>query len=279
MSLSSDLLGQTTGWIEQNQGLLIQYGVNIVAALLVLIIGLFAASLISRGVGRVMVKRRVDQTIVDFISGLLKYLLIIVVVIAALSRVGVQTASVIAILGAAGLAVGLALKNSLSNFASGILLIMFRPFKNGDYVEAGGSSGTVTHIKIFSTILTMPDNKEVTLPNSSVMGGKIINYSKNPTRRIDLVIGVSYDADLRQTRDILQRVIDAESRILPEPAPLIAVNALGDSSVNFIVRPWVNRADHFSVHNQLLEEIKIALDAANIGIPYPQMDVHLHKEQ
>jgi small conductance mechanosensitive channel len=196
----------------------------------------------------------------------------------ALSQVGIQTTSFIAILGAAGLAVGLALQGSLSNFASGVLIIMLRPFKSGDFIEAGGKSGSVEKIEIFSTELRTPDNKVIIMPNSAIMSGAIVNYSREKTRRIDLVIGVSYEADLKQAKQVLQNVLDEEPRLLKTPAYTVAVSELADSSVNFVVRPWVNTSDYWPTYFSLVENIKLALDDAGIAIPFPQMDVHLHKD-
>jgi small conductance mechanosensitive channel len=192
--------------------------------------------------------------------------------------VGIETTSFIAILGAAGLAIGLALQGSLSNFASGVLIIMLRPFKSGDYIEAAGKSGSVEKIEIFATELRTPDNKVVIVPNSSIMSGAITNYSREATRRIDLVIGVDYDADLKQAKQVLQSVLEADDRILKDPAYTVAVSELADSSVNFVVRPWVKTPDYWAVYFDLMENIKLALDEANINIPYPQMDVHVQKE-
>ncbi|OLQ78570.1 mechanosensitive ion channel protein [Photobacterium proteolyticum] len=264
-------------WVADNQELLIQYGVNILSALLILFIGNMITKGIANGVAKVLRKKDMDEAVVEFLHSLVRYLLFVIVLIAALGRIGVQTASVVAVIGAAGLAVGLALQGSLSNFAAGVLIVAFRPFKSGDFVEIGGVSGSVESIQVFSTILNTPDNKMVVVPNSSVIGGAITNYSRHATRRIDLVIGVSYDADLKHTKAVLTRVIEAEDRILKDPAPTIGVLTLADSSVNFAVRPWVKTDDYWGVYFDLLQAIKEELDKENIGIPYPQMDVHLNK--
>ena len=264
-------------WVADNQELLIQYGVNILSALVILFIGNIITKSIANGVAKMLRRKDMDEAVVEFLHSLVRYLLFVIVLIAALGRVGVQTASVVAVIGAAGLAVGLALQGSLSNFAAGVLIVAFRPFKSGDFVEIGGVSGSVESIQVFSTILNTPDNKMVVVPNASVIGGPITNYSRHKTRRIDLVIGVSYDADLKHTKAVLNRVIEADDRILKDPEPTVGVLALADSSVNFAVRPWVKTSDYWAVYFDLMQAIKEELDKENIGIPYPQMDVHLNK--
>lgn len=276
--LNADLLNQAHSWVSNNQELLIKYAVNITAALLTLIIGFMAVGMLTGGMNRVMKARKIDNTISDFVTSMLKYGLLAFVIIAALGRVGVQTASFVAIVGAAGLAVGLALQGSLSNFAAGVLLIGFRFFKAGDYVEAGGTAGTVHSVQIFTTILMTPDNRMIVVPNSKILNDNIINYSKEKTRRLDLVIGVSYSADLKLTKEVLTRIISEDPRVLKEPECRIAVSELGASSVDFIVRPWVKAEDYWNLKFDLLEKIKNELDANNIGIPFPQMDVHLFKQ-
>lgn len=274
---SLSVVGEGLAWVTNNQGLLIEYGMNIVAAILTLVIGLFVARLISGGFHKVLTKRKLESTIVDFATAMTRYVVIAFVVIAALSRIGVQTTSFIALIGAAGLAVGLALQGSLSNFASGILIVMLRPFKAGEYIEAAGTAGSVVSVQIFSTTLTTPDNKFVVVPNSAILGGNIINYSRMPTRRIDLVIGVSYGSDLAKTRELLDRVVKANSAVLATPAPQVAVAELAASSVNLVVRPWVNCGDYWKVRFELMEAIKNGLDAEGIEIPFPQMDLHIDK--
>ncbi|KLV06806.1 mechanosensitive ion channel protein [Photobacterium aquae] len=264
-------------WLADNHDLLIQYAVNIVAALLILFIGNIVTKAVANGVARMLRKKEMDEAVVEFLHSLVRYLLFVIVLIAALSRVGVQTASVVAVIGAAGLAVGLALQGSLSNFAAGVLIVAFRPFKSGDFVEVGGVAGLVEAIQVFSTILKTTDNKMVVVPNSAVIGGPITNYSRHATRRIDFVIGVSYKADLKKTKAVLERVVSADERVLKDPAPTVGVVALADSSVNFVVRPWVNTADYWDVYFDLLQAIKEELDQEGIEIPFPQMDVHLNK--
>ncbi|WP_417617214.1 small-conductance mechanosensitive channel MscS [Oceanisphaera sp.] len=276
--LSPDIVNQAQSWISNNQDLIIQYAVNITAAILTLVIGFIVVGMLTRGVNSVMKKRNVDNTISDFITSLIRYGLLAFVIIAAMGRVGVQTASFIAIIGAAGLAVGLALQGSLSNFAAGVLLIGFRFFKAGDYVEAGGTAGTVQSVQIFTTILMTADNRMIVVPNGKILNDNIINYSREKTRRLDLVIGVSYSADLKLTKEVLTRIINEDPRVLKEPECRIAVSNLGASSVDFIVRPWVASGDYWALKFDLLEKIKNELDANNIGIPFPQMDVHIIKD-
>lgn len=264
-------------WVADNQDLLIQYGVNLISAILILFIGNLIVKGIANGVAKVLRKKNMDEAVVEFLHSLVRYLLFVIVLIAALGRLGVQTASVVAVIGAAGLAIGLALQGSLSNFAAGVLIVAFRPFKSGDYVEIGGVAGSVESIQIFQTILTTPDNKMVVVPNGAVISGAIMNYSHHETRRIDYVIGVSYDADLKKTKEVLTRIVEADPRVLKDPAPTVGVVALADSSVNFVVRPWVKTPDYWAVYFDLLQAIKEELDQENIAIPYPQMDVHLNK--
>jgi small conductance mechanosensitive channel len=265
-------------WLNDNSELLTHYVLQGILAIAILLVGLKVAKFFSNLTEKAFAKRKIDKAVAGFISNIVYALVFAATVLMALSQVGIETTSFVAILGAAGLAVGLALQGSLSNFASGVLIIVLRPFKSGDYIEAGGQAGSVERIEIFATELRTPDNKTIIMPNSAIMGGAIVNYSRQKTRRIDLVIGVSYDADLRQAKEVLKSVLDKEPRILKEPAYTVAVQALADSSVNFVVRPWVNTTDYWPTYFSLVENIKIALDEANITIPYPQMDVHLHKD-
>lgn len=272
-----DSISSVNTWLTDNSDILIQYGVNIISAVLILFIGNMIVKAIANSVAKLLAKRDMDPAVVEFIHGLVRYLLFVIVLIAALGRLGVQTASVVAVIGAAGLAVGLALQGSLSNFAAGILIVSFRPFKSGDFVEVSGVAGVVEAIQIFQTVLKTGDNKMVVVPNGSIIGGAITNYSRHDTRRIDFTIGVSYDADLKLTKEVLQKVVEADSRVLLDKGITIGVVALADSSVNFVVRPWVKTADYWGVYFDLMQAIKEALDENNIGIPYPQMDVHLNK--
>ncbi|WP_432455386.1 small-conductance mechanosensitive channel MscS [Agarivorans sp. QJM3NY_29] len=272
-----DVLHQGTNWFENNQEMLVQYAINIAAAIIILIVGMLVARILAASVEKLMNARKLDNTISHFVGSMVKYTIIAFVIIAALSRIGIQTASFVAIIGAAGLAVGLALQGSLSNFAAGVLIIGFRPFKAGDFVEIAGTAGSVASVQIFTTVLKTPDNKQIVVPNSAVLGGNIVNYSTHPTRRVDLVIGVSYAADLAKTKAVLRAVCEADSRVLKDPDITVAVLELADSSVNFVVRPWVNSADYWGAYFDLTENIKLALDEAGIEIPFPQMDVHLEK--
>ena len=257
-----------------------EYGMKIVGALLIFIIGMWVAKLITKGVVKLMERHKVDESLVSFAASLLHAALQIFVIIAALAKLDVNTTSFVAILGAAGLAVGLALQGSLANFASGVLIIIFRPFRVGDFIEAGGAMGTVSEISIFTTILNTPDNKKTIVPNAQVMGGNIINYSANDTRRVDLTAGISYTDDIDKARAALQAVLAEVDGILETPAPDIFVSEMADSSVNFAVRPWCKPADYWAVYFGVTEAIKKKFDAEGISIPFPQQDVHLyeHKE-
>jgi small conductance mechanosensitive channel len=228
--------------------------------------------------GRLMNQRGVDPTVGGFVTNILFMMLLMLVIIAALAQLGIPTAQFIAVIGAAGLAIGLALQGSLSNFASGVLLVSFRPCKVGDYIEAGGVAGTVQQITVFSTTLLTADQRTITVPNSSVMGGPITNYSTSPSRRLDLVIGVSYDSDIVEVKRLLREIVESDERVLDSHKPVqIGVLALADSSVNIAIRPWVATADYWPLHFDLHERIKQCFDQAGIGIPYPQLDVHLQQ--
>ncbi len=270
---------QVLQWLNDNSSLFIFYGINIIVALIILIIGSKVARLCATLLKKSCDKKNIDPVVAGFVGNLLYSLVFAAVVLMALSRIGIETTSFIAILGAAGLAIGLALQGSLSNFASGVLIIVLRPFKSGDFIEAAGQSGSVEKIEIFATELRTPDNKVVIVPNSAIMSGSITNYTREKTRRVDLVIGVGYDADLKQAKQVLTFVLENNDKVLAEPASIVAVVELGDSSVNFVVRPWVNTDDYWNVYFEILEASKIALDDANISIPFPQMDVHVKKEQ
>lgn len=254
-----DGLSHAEQWLTNNSDLFIQYGVNIISALIILFIGNLIVKAVANSVSKVLQKKKMDRAVVEFIHGLVRYLLFVIVLIAALGRLGVQTASVVAVIGAAGLAVGLALQGSLSNFAAGVLIVAFRPFKSGDYVEIGGVAGSVDSIQIFQTVLTTPDNKMVVVPNGSVIGSPITNYSRHDTRRIDLMIGVSYNADLQKTKALLTKICESDERVLKEPGVQVGVHTLADSSVNFVVRPWVSTADYWNVYFDLMQAIKEGL--------------------
>ena len=253
------------------------YGLNLVFAIAIFVIGKIIVKIIARVVESVMKKSKTDQVLIDFIVGMLTSILNLFVIIAALGELGVDTTSLVALIGAAGLAIGLSLQSSLQNFASGVMLIMFRPFTTGDFVEAGGVAGVVEKISIFNTIMRTGDNKEMIVPNGAIYGGVITNYSAKPTRRIDMVFGIGYDDDIKKAKNIMSDIMSKDERILKEPAPLVAISELADSSVNFVVRPWVKSADYWGVLFDLNEKIKLSFDENNISIPYPQMDVHLDK--
>lgn len=257
--------------------LAVTYGIKIILAIAIYVIGKKIATWASDLLEKSMIAKDVDKTVSHFTRNIVFYALFAVVVVAALGQLGLQTTSFVAIIGAAGLAIGFALQGSLANFAAGVLLIIFRPFKSGDFIEAGGTSGVVKEISIFSTILTTGDNKLVIISNNSVMGSNIINYSALPERRVDMVVGVSYDADLALVKKTLQELVDADERILKDPAATIAVAELADSSVNLVLRPWVKSADYWGVKFDLTESIKVKFDELEIGIPYPQMDLHVNQ--
>ena len=255
----------------------IPWGLNIIFAVIIFIVGKWLVGVITRLAKKIMTKAHMDNILVNFIGSIISSVLLLFVVIAALDQLGVNTTSLIALIGAAGLAIGLALQGSLQNLASGVMLIVFRPFRDGDFVEAGGTMGVVEEIGIFTTKMRTGDNKEVIVPNGQIFGGTITNYSKRETRRVDMVFGIGYGDDIRKAKDIIAGIIEADERILKDPAPLIAVGELADSSVNFNVRPWVKSGDYWGVYFDLNEKIKIAFDDNGISIPFPQMDVYLQK--
>ncbi|MFC6668899.1 mechanosensitive ion channel family protein [Marinobacterium aestuariivivens] len=256
----------------------IPWAINIVLALAIFIVGRLVIKLLLNLIGRGLRRAKLDAMLVSFISSIVNVLLLLVVVVAALDQLGVDTTSMIAVVGAAGLAVGLALQDSLKNFAAGVLLIIFRPFREGDFVEAGGVAGIVEHISIFNTVMRTGDNREVIVPNGGIYSGVITNYSKRETRRVDMVFGIGYDSDLLKAKRILTEILAEDERVLPEPEPVVAVAALADSSVNFNVRPWVRSADYWNVLWDTNEKVKLRFDQEGISIPFPQMDVHLHKK-
>jgi len=271
--------GYAARLLEIGKEFLIQYGPRVLAAIAILIIGRMLARWLRRIVVRLMNKADVDPMVTGFAASMVYIGLMVFVVMAALGQVGIQTTSFLAILGAAGLAIGLALQGSLANFAAGFLLIIFRPFKVGDVIEAAGVTGKVDVIQIFTTTLRTPDNKTIIVPNAKLGNDNIINYSTQKTRRVDLVVGVSYDADLKETRAILQDIVNSDERVLKDPEPQIVVGELADSSVNFFIRVWVNSADYWNVFFDANEKVKLRLDEAGIGIPYPQRDVHLYQHK
>lgn len=255
-----------------------QLGINIVVALTIFLVGKWIANILSRFCSRLMKQAKVDETLSRFLANIIYSVLMVIVILAALSELGINTNSVAAVLAAAGFAVGMAFQGTLGSFASGVMLILFKPFKVGDYVEAGDTAGIVEEIQIFSTHLRTGDNIAIILPNSKITGGTIRNYSKKETRRIDLVIGCGYDDDLKAVKSFLEQTVQADERVLSDPEAIIAVNELGDSSVNFVVRPWVKNADYWPTRWDLTEKIKLGFDERGFNIPYPTRDLHVYNE-
>jgi small conductance mechanosensitive channel len=251
--------------------------INLVIALVIFVVGKWLAKRVENTLEKLLRKREVDDVLVDFLGTIAYTLILIIAVIAAVDQMGIPATSFLAVIGAAGLAIGLALKDSLSNFASGVMLVLFRPFTKGDFVDAGGIVGTVDEIHLVSTILTTPDNKQIIVPNALMYSSAITNYSAKDTRRVDMAIGVGYDDDLKVAADVLKKVCQDHPKVLSEPATKIFINNLGDSSVDFVVRPWVKSEDYWDVLAAVLETAKVELEAAGCNIPYPQTDVHLHQ--
>ena len=262
--------------VVENYG--VDFGIKLVVALVIFIIGRFVAGMVQKGLRKLMQAQQVDKILESFVCNLAYWTVMIFVIIAAINQVGIQTTSLIAVMGAAGLAVGLALQGSLSNFAAGVLIVIFRPYRVGDFVEAAGIAGVVEQVQMLTTVMKTGDNKQIVVPNAQIMDSIITNYSANDTRRVDMTIGVSYDDDLDKVRTTLQALIDADERILKDPACTIAVAELADSSVNFAVRPWVRTADYWGVQFDLTEAIKKRFDKEGISFPYPQQDVHVYKQ-
>lgn len=250
-------------------------GINLAAALLILVIGWIGAKMVRQFSANVMRRARFETILVSFLSNIIYVLVLTFVIIASVNKLGVQTASLIAIVGAAGLAVGLALQGSLSNFAAGIMIILFKHFKIGDFISGGNVTGTVVDMNIFTTTLNTPTNEKVIVPNASLTSNPLINFTGNLTRRIDHIVGVSYEDNLADVHAAIRRVLDADERVLDDPAPFVGVDALADSSVNFVIRAWVRKEDFGVVRAALLENIKNEFDAAGISIPYPQQMVHV----
>lgn len=263
-----------TTWVSEHG---IDWGIKIAIAIAIFIIGKIIARMVANLTKKALQRTGTDAMLVNFLGSIIYAVLLIAVLLAAVDSLGVNVTSLLAILGAAGLAVGLALKDSLSNFAAGVMIIIFRPFKIGDFITAGGCSGVVDEIGLFATLMHTGDNQRIIVPNSGILGGNITNTSALPTRRIDLVIGIGYNDNIGQARDIITAILDADERVLKDPAAGVAVGELGDSSVNLNVRPWVNSGDYWPLRADLLEGIKIKLDEAGISIPYPQQDVHMHE--
>ena len=272
-----DSINDAGSWLVTNQALLLSYAVNIVAAIAIIIVGMIVARMISNTVNKLMRARHIDATVADFLSALVRYGVIAFTLIAALGRVGVQTASVIAVLGAAGLAIGLALQGSLSNLAAGVLLVTFRPFRSGEYVDLGGVAGTVLQVQIFSTTLRSADGRIIVVPNGKIIAGNIINFSREPVRRNEFIIGVAYDSDIDMVTKLLTDIIQADDRILKDREMTVRLNELGASSINFVVRVWSNSSDLQNVYWDVLEKVKRSFDEHGISFPYPQMDVNFKR--
>lgn len=254
-------------------------GISAVTAILILVLGIWGARILRGTTRKILIKRQLEPTLVKFGTNFLYGALVIFVITAALNNLGIQTTSIIAVLGAAGLAVGLALQSSLSNFAAGIMILIFHPFKVGDFIEGGGVMGTVEELGVFITRLKTPDNKAIFIPNGKLSGDNITNFTRNDTRRMDLVIGVGYGEDVRKVKKVLEDIVSEEERFLKDPAPVVAVLELADSSVNFAVRPWVPTSEYWNVYWDLMEKIKLRLDEEGIEIPFPQRVVHHVNEQ
>lgn len=254
-----------------------EYGLKVIAALLIFIVGKWAANKISVISKNMMIRARIDHTLAEFTESLVYFLLLVMVIMASLNAIGINTTSFLAVFGAASLAVGLALKDSLSNIGAAVIIIIFRPFKMGDFIEAGGTTGTVRDINLFSTVIEPIDKSTVIVPNSAIINGNITNFSNRKERRVDHVFGIGYDDDLKLAKETLMEIIKADERVLEEPAPLVAVNELADSSVNFVFRAWVATDDYWDVYFDMLEKVKLTFDEKGISIPYPQMDVHTNE--
>ena len=270
---------EATPLLERVQTMGVEYGTKILGALIILIVGFWAAKMIRRGIAGLMEKRGVDPTLISFTASLLHMTMKVFIIVAALEKLDIKTTSFVAILGAAGLAIGLALQGSLANFAAGVLMIIFKPFKVDDFIEAGGTMGSVVEIGIFTTILKSPDNKKIIIPNAGVTGGNIINFNANGTRRVDLTAGIGYSDDIDKAKTVLDGILAGDDRILKDPAPTVAVVEMADSSVNFVVRPWCSGADYWGVYFDTTEAIKKRFDEEGISIPFPQRDVHLYEHK
>ena len=258
---------------------LASYGLNIIAAILIFIIGKWLAGFISRFIEKIMIRAKVEKTLASFVKHISYIGLLVFVIIATLNKLGVETTSLIAIIGAAGLAVGLALQGSLANFAAGIMLIVFKPFKVGDFIEAAGTVGTVKEIQIFCTVLDHFDNRRIVVPNAKITGDNITNFSAIEKRRVDLVFGISYSDNIKTAKEALEKVVTSDPRVLKDPKPVIAVSELGDSSVNLVCRPFVKPQDYWNVYFDTLEKGKLELEKNGITIPFPQRDVHIYQEK
>ncbi len=264
---------------QLTQDYAIPWGIAFGKAIIVFVVGRLLAALILTITRKILRKTELDEMLVGFVLSILKFLLLLVVIIAALNELGVNTTSLVALIGAAGLAIGLALQGSLQNFSSGALLVLFRPISRGEFVEIAGVAGSVEEVRIFHTTLKTPDNKMIVVPNGQIYGAIITNYSRHPTRRVDMVFGIGYGDDIDEARSVIQKILEEDERVLADPAPVVALNELADSSVNFVVRPWAKQSDYWGLKWDVTEKVKKAFDARGIGIPYPQLDIHLHKPE
>lgn len=268
---------QLQPFIDQGLQLLKAQGPNFIVAILLLILGFWIIKLINRSFKRLLIKRNIETSLQSFLQNLVSLILKALLIISIMSMIGIEMTSFIALLGAAGLAVGLALQGTLQNFAGGVIILILKPFKIGDYISAQGHSGTVREIQVFNTILKTPDNKTIVIPNSPLATGSLINYSTEPTRRCDFTFGISYDDDIDKAKLLLSQLITSEERFLNEPAPQIVVGELANSSVNIIVRAWVNTSDYWNVYFAYTEKVKKTFDKEDIHIPYPQHDIHIQQ--
>ena len=278
---ASDAAQETGGFVDSAMEFLKANGpeviFQIIMAIVILVIGRLVAGSVRGGVGRVMKARNVDSSLIGFVGSLIFFAIMAFTVIAVIGRFGVQTATFVAILGAAGFAIGMALQGTLANFASGVMILLFRPFKEGDWIEAAGVSGAVREISIFSTVIGTGDNRKIIVPNGQAYDGVITNYNGYATRRIDMVMGIGYTSDMDKAMEIMKRILDSDERVLKDPSPTVAVAELADSSVNFIVRPWVNASDYWATKFDFLKKCKEEFDANDIEIPFPQTVVHMNK--
>lgn len=255
----------------------VSWAISLAIAIVILIVGRIVVGWVGSVLRKVLTRAKLDTILVDFLVSIATGVMMLFVVVASISELGFDTSSMVALVGAAGLAVGFAMQDSLSNFASGVMLIIFHPFKAGDFVEAGGVTGVVEKINIFTTTMRTGDNREMIVPNGAIFGGTITNFSARDTRRVDMVFGIGYEDDLLKAKGLLEELVKADDRILDDPKPAVAINDLGDSSVNFKVRPWVKSGDYWDVMSDFTEKVKLTFDKEGISIPYPQMDVHVHK--
>jgi small conductance mechanosensitive channel len=255
------------------------YGLKVIAALVIFFIGRWLAGLISGLIKKALLRSNVDENLATFLKNLAYFLILAFVIIAAIDKLGVQTTSFAAIIGAAGLAIGFALQGSLSNFAAGVMILIFKPFKAGDFVEVAGTMGSVVEVRIFNTVLSHPDNRKIIVPNAQITADKIVNFTDIDKRRVDMTFGISYDDDIRKAKEVLEGLLKADERVLSDPASMVAVSELGDSSVNLVVRPWTRPSDYWGLYFDLMEKGKVELEKAGLSIPYPQRDIHMFEEK